>query len=94
MHRRLLQGMGAAAHRGHRGAGGGDGQMNGGNRGGYRETRSPRYMETQRGLKERKERLVNLNTKQFGEPSWGTADVLLARVGCTLTSGALKQARE
>lgn len=68
--------------------------MNGGNREGYRETRSLRYMETQRGLKERKESLVNLNTKQFGEPSWGTADVLLARVGCTLASGALKQARE
>lgn len=57
--RRLLQGMGAATCQGHRGAGGGDSQMNGGNRGGYREIRSPRYAETHRGLKERKESLVN-----------------------------------
>lgn len=51
--------MGAATCQGHRGAGGGDSQMNGGNQGGYREIRSPRYAETHRGLKERKESLVN-----------------------------------
>lgn len=45
-------------------------------------------------MKGRKESLVNPNTKQFRDPSWGTADALLARVRYTLTSRALKQARE
>lgn len=42
IHRRLLQGMGAATCQGHQGAGGGNSQ-DGGNRGGCSETRSARY---------------------------------------------------
>lgn len=57
--------------------------------GGERETRSPRYTETQSRLKQRKESIVNQNADSSGEPSWGKAKVPQVPV----TPGALKAAR-